>query len=125
MLLQDTVDGADATTYLIRKSLVLADAMLATGLADGKLTAYAACAVAIALEDQAKAGWALNAVDQAALVDDVQNKLTAILALAERVLGRLPPDALDLDATGHLALEQRARLSATCAPTTAGPAVAR
>ncbi|HOU91557.1 MAG TPA: tRNA-dihydrouridine synthase family protein [Polyangiaceae bacterium] len=49
----------------------------------------------------------------------------AILALAERVLGRLPPDALDLDATGHLALEQRARLSATCAPTTAGPAVAR
>ena len=102
MLLADTADAADSTAYLVRKSLVLADALLATGVADSKLTAYAACAVAIALEDQAKAGWSMNLADQAALVDAVQNKLTAILAVADSA-------ALSDTAAGSL------RLSLVCA----------
>lgn len=102
MLLADTADGADTTAYLVRKSLVLADTLRATGIADGKLTAYAACAVAIALEDQARSGWSMNLSDQAALVDAVQNKLTAILAVADSV-------ALSDTAVGSL------RLSLVCA----------
>ena len=102
MLLADTADGADTTAYLVRKSLVLADTLRATGIADGKLTAYATCAVAIALEDQARSGWSMSLADQAALVDAVQNKLTAILAVADSV-------ALSDTAVGSL------RLSLVCA----------
>lgn len=83
MLLQDEAEALDSAEYRIRKALALADALVASAVVDGKLTAYAACAVAATLEDSARAGWSLNLADQGTLTDAVQNTLTAMLSLAE------------------------------------------
>lgn len=102
MLLEDDAAVADSAAYRITKALALTDALRATATVDGKLTAYAACAVAVTLEDAARSGWSKDIADQATLTDAVTNTLSMILAAADAV-------ALSDTASGSL------RLSLVCA----------
>lgn len=99
MLLSDSATITDASG--LRLGLAIADALQATAIANGKLTAYAAVASAIALEDATKSGWSVTASDTAAFTDAVQNVLRAMLALDDTA-------ALSDTATGSL------RLSLVC-----------
>jgi len=104
MLLEDAGDAADSASYRITKGVALTDALRATATVDGRLTAYAACAVAVTLEDAIRSGWSKDLADQAAITDAVQNTLSAMLALSDSI-------ALSDSAVGSL------RLSLVCAET--------
>jgi len=78
MLLAESVTVAgDAKSTLF---LALLDVLVATGQADGKMTAFAACAAALTLEDLVRQGFHAQAVD-AALLTETTSSIVRILAL--------------------------------------------
>ena len=83
MLLADEGDAQDDAAALVRKLAVLADTLQALGSVQGKMSAQAAVAVAAVLEGRFPAGWSADAVDQAALADEVRNTMAAVLAVSD------------------------------------------
>lgn len=90
MLLADDGNAQDDAAALVRKLAAMADTLQALGNVQGKLSAKAAVAVAAVLEGRVSAGWGADAVDQAALADEVRNTLAAILTASD---GALATDA--------------------------------
>lgn len=83
MLLADSVTGADASIGTARRFLAAADALAATALADSRLSALAACAVAATLEDLVASGWTVDAMDSATLADSAAARLRDLVAAAD------------------------------------------
>lgn len=81
--LADGVVGADDAIGTAVKMLAVEDALAALGMADSRLSARAACVVALALEDAIGAGWSMDAMSSAALADAALAKLTAMTALTD------------------------------------------
>lgn len=83
MLLADEGSVQDDAAAVVRKLVALAETLRALGSVQGKLTAQAAVAVAAVLEGRVSAGWSADAVDQAALADEVRNTMAAMLAVTD------------------------------------------
>ena len=83
LILTTEAEGADTAEGIARRLAAVADTLQATGLADGKLTARAAVAVAAALEARIYAGYSVTAADQAALTAEVASILAAMPTLAD------------------------------------------
>ena len=83
MLLADTGDGDDTIEGTVKRLAALADALAASAIADGRLSARVAVAVAAVLEANVGAGWAKTLADQADILDQVQNILRAMNTVAD------------------------------------------
>jgi hypothetical protein len=83
MMLSDGATGTDESIGTVQRRLAAADALAATAMADSRLSAMAACAVAAALEDLVTSGWSMDAIDSAALADSAAAKLRALVAAAD------------------------------------------
>lgn len=76
---------ADSPEPTVRKSLAIVDALIATGAADGRLTALVDVAVALTLRDIVARGLNIDAVDGAQLADQVQTTAQMLAELLDGV----------------------------------------
>lgn len=104
MLLADAGDGADTMDSTVRRMAAIADALSASAVANCRLSARVAVAVAAVLEANLSAGWGHTLVDQAAILDQTQNILRAMNTVSDAA-------AVSDTAAGSL------RLSLVCAET--------
>lgn len=81
VLLESTAEIADEPVGVARKMAAAADALAALGLADSRLSALGACAVAMVLEDASIAGWSVEAMSAADITDAALAKLRMLSAL--------------------------------------------
>lgn len=86
VLASDNAEASDDPAALVRKLVALADAIAATDMAHGRLRAYAAVAVAAALEDRISTGWSAEVFDQAALADTATGIMRVLLGAASSVV---------------------------------------
>lgn len=83
MLLADTAATSATLEGQVKKLAEIAETLLALGAVDSRLTALIAVSVAAALEGRVSAGWAAEAVDQAALTDETRGILSALIEAAD------------------------------------------
>ena len=110
MLLADAGDGDDTIEGTVTRMAAIADALAASAVADGRLSARVAVAVAVVLEANVGAGWTKTLADQADILDQVQNILRAMNTVADSVdiadgavgsmiLSLICADGVEVDAT--------------------------
>lgn len=81
LLLQAAADADDTMEGLVRRMLGLADTLAASAVAESRLSAKAAIAVAAAMEARITAGWSQTLEDQVGIVTAAQNMLRAMNSL--------------------------------------------
>lgn len=83
LMLQDAAATTDEAVAKRTQVAALLDGLLATGAIEGRLSAKAACATVAAIEDMVRAGWAKEAITQAAIVDGATATLKILAPLLD------------------------------------------